>query len=248
MRVTLEIQGQVVTIPHGQAPLAHIGSAESRIVESEDGAEVWELVLAPLGPIGAQATGLRDVAVAWDFSVAVPESVRAGLEPLDGALRRLRPGAYALLTRRTPEPEILLTHLRWQPGWWTLPGGGLDPGESPREAASREVHEETGLDFVPGDLLGMHSHRYVGHAPDGVLEDFQLLALVYTGRVDEAAAPRVTEVDGSTDEAAWVPIAGLADLNLTPLARAIIEIWGPSGVPVPDPGRRERTAPARRPT
>ncbi|GAA3746191.1 hypothetical protein GCM10022239_22200 [Leifsonia bigeumensis] len=29
--------------------------------------------------------------------------------------------------------------------WWFTPGGGLDAGESPREAALREVREETGL-------------------------------------------------------------------------------------------------------
>lgn len=29
--------------------------------------------------------------------------------------------------------------------WWFTPGGGLEPGETPREAAVREVREETGL-------------------------------------------------------------------------------------------------------
>lgn len=29
--------------------------------------------------------------------------------------------------------------------WWFTPGGGLEPGETPREAALREVREETGL-------------------------------------------------------------------------------------------------------
>ena len=151
---------------------------------------------------------------------------------------RLRPGAYALLTRRSPDLELLLTHLRWRPGYWTLPGGGIDPGESPWEAARREVREETGLDFVPGELLGVHSHRYVGHAPDGALEDFQMLMLVYSGRVDTTVAPRVTEVDGSTDEVAWVPAADLSALNLAPVARAVIELWGPRDVFLPEAGLR----------
>ena len=32
--------------------------------------------------------------------------------------------------------------------YWAVPGGGIEPGESPEEAARREVHEELGLDVV----------------------------------------------------------------------------------------------------
>lgn len=39
------------------------------------------------------------------------------------------------------------------PYWFTV-GGGLDPGESPRQGALRETYEETGLSLTADDLVG----------------------------------------------------------------------------------------------
>ena len=59
---------------------------------------------------------------------------------------RVRSSARALLV--TPEREILL--LRWTAraidrSFWITPGGGVEAGESEREAVEREIAEETGL-------------------------------------------------------------------------------------------------------
>lgn len=35
---------------------------------------------------------------------------------------------------------------------WTFPGGAVDPGESPKQAAIREVHEEIGLELDPAKV------------------------------------------------------------------------------------------------
>ncbi|MFD0773632.1 NUDIX domain-containing protein [Streptomonospora algeriensis] len=44
--------------------------------------------------------------------------------------------------------EILL-HRRADDGFWSTPGGILEPGEQPAAALVREVAEETGVDVVP---------------------------------------------------------------------------------------------------
>lgn len=56
-------------------------------------------------------------------------------------------GASMLLTRRGGR---LSTHARQ----WAYPGGRIDPGETPLEAAMREVQEEVGLDLDESMLLG----------------------------------------------------------------------------------------------
>lgn len=53
---------------------------------------------------------------------------------------------HVLLVRRSVEPKI---------GWWCLPGGFLEIGETPESGALRELAEETGLRGEIGTLLGV---------------------------------------------------------------------------------------------
>jgi ADP-ribose pyrophosphatase YjhB (NUDIX family) len=42
---------------------------------------------------------------------------------------------------------------------WSLPAGEIEPGESPEHAVRREVLEETGLEVVPKEILGVFGGR-----------------------------------------------------------------------------------------
>ncbi len=58
-----------------------------------------------------------------------------------------RTEAALLLTRRAGK-------LRAHSGQWALPGGRIDTGETPEEAALREMHEEVGLALDASAVLG----------------------------------------------------------------------------------------------
>jgi ADP-ribose pyrophosphatase len=45
-------------------------------------------------------------------------------------------------------------------GWWDVPGGYLEYGEHPENAARREIREETGLEIRLTRLLGVYVSRY----------------------------------------------------------------------------------------
>jgi 8-oxo-dGTP pyrophosphatase MutT (NUDIX family) len=66
---------------------------------------------------------------------------------LDGLGPAAAEDAALILTRRS---AALTNH----PGQWALPGGRIEPGESPVEAALRELAEEVGLCLGPDRLLG----------------------------------------------------------------------------------------------
>lgn len=60
-----------------------------------------------------------------------------------------RPAAVLAAVTERPRPGLLMIHrptnMRAHPGQVALPGGKLDPGETPVEAALREAHEELGI-------------------------------------------------------------------------------------------------------
>jgi 8-oxo-dGTP diphosphatase len=118
----------------------------------------------------------------------------------------IRVAAYGVIT---DGGRILLAH--WNENGrsgWTLPGGGIDPGEDPVDAVVREIAEETGYAAEAGDLLGIDSkvipaeHRFIPEA--GPLH---ALRIIYRATV--VGGTLTNELDGTTDEAAWFPLGSI---------------------------------------
>lgn len=151
--------------------------------------------------------------------------------------RRQRLAAYAVLRRDgATGAEVLLariaTHIH--DDLWTLPGGGVDHGEDPRAAAAREVHEESGLRVTVGAVLDVHSRHFTGARPDGRVEDFHGVGLIFAATVlpeSDGVEPHVVEVDGTTREIAWVPLERARALPLSSTAQhalALIDVEEPA--------------------
>jgi 8-oxo-dGTP pyrophosphatase MutT (NUDIX family) len=67
---------------------------------------------------------------------------------LSGSVAGTAGGPAVLLTRRS-------AHLRAHAGQWALPGGRVDPGEAPLDAALRELREELQVNLPASALLGV---------------------------------------------------------------------------------------------
>lgn len=90
----------------------------------------------------------------------------------------MRDAAIGIVT----DPEIpgrILWVKRCDLPIWVLPGGGIDPGETPEEAVIREVLEETGLIvditkktalYLPTSRLASRTHLFMCHVRSGKLK------------------------------------------------------------------------------
>jgi ADP-ribose pyrophosphatase YjhB (NUDIX family) len=76
----------------------------------------------------------------------------------------------------TDDQGRILLILRTDNNYWSIPGGGVMPGESVKEAAAREVKEETGIDCEVTGLVGIYSDPgHVAAYDDGeVRQEFSI--------------------------------------------------------------------------
>ncbi|MFZ1385383.1 MAG: NUDIX domain-containing protein [Propionicimonas sp.] len=130
--------------------------------------------------------------------------------PLDRP-RRSRDAARVLIT----DGESVLLFADTDPGipgsrWWVTPGGGIDPGETPAQAAVREIAEETGLHITESDLAGPIGRRTVIHGySDQILCQSEWFFVLHTPVFEVDIAGHTADEQVTLDGHAWLPIAGL---------------------------------------
>jgi len=83
---------------------------------------------------------------------------------------------------------------------WAFPGGTIEPGESPADAAVREVREETGCPIRPGRILGSRLHPATGQA------------ITYVAAVPDQGTDMSAMGPGEVTEARWLPVGEAVSL------------------------------------
>ena len=104
-----------------------------------------------------------------------------------------RSGQY-LIARRAPGEKLA--------GAWEFCGGKVDPGETPEECLTRELHEELGIEAVIGDFFE-ETHYCYAHG-EFLLKAYKVVN--YTGEIIPAVH----------DLLAWVPASELTTYDLLP--------------------------------
>jgi 8-oxo-dGTP diphosphatase len=122
----------------------------------------------------------------------------------DARVPTLAVGAVALRGR-----ELLLVRRGHGPaaGRWSVPGGRVHFGEDLREAAVRELAEETGLEGVVSSFLGWVER--IGAEEGAEAHHFVILDFMV-----DVLDPAVPVAGDDAAEAAWVPFDELSDLGL----------------------------------
>jgi 8-oxo-dGTP diphosphatase len=131
-------------------------------------------------------------------------------------------GAFAIIFDESG--RVLLCHRR-DMDLWNLPGGGMESGELPTEAAIRETREETGLEVVVERLIGVYGKKDKNEIV------FAFLCQVIGGRLsitDEADECRYFVVDAIPENTSPKQVERIIDA-LQPNAQPFFRVQtGPS--------------------
>jgi 8-oxo-dGTP diphosphatase len=138
-----------------------------------------------------------------------------------------RLAAYAVLVDEHDRVLLALWNELAEP-LWTLPGGGVELNETVEAGVVREVLEETGYDVETGRVLGVDT---VVVSPDERTVDrarwFRGIRVVYEATI--VGGRLRAEVDGTTDEARWIPLADVPNLARTDLVDVGLRLRAAAG-------------------
>lgn len=118
----------------------------------------------------------------------------------------------------TDERGAILLILRTDNNYWSIPGGGVKPGESVSDATAREVKEETGIDCQVTGLVGIYSDpNHVAAYDDGEVR--QQFSICFTTRTLGGTVKTSSE----SAQVRFVPPEDLMDLKIHPSIRLRIQ-------------------------
>jgi 8-oxo-dGTP diphosphatase len=126
--------------------------------------------------------------------------------PVVGVGAAIVDGDRVLLIRRGQEPLK---------GEWSLPGGGVEVGETLHDAVMREVREETGLEVQVGPVVEVLDRIHL--SDDGRVE-FHYVLIDYVCRV---TGGRLSPASDAVD-ACWALAGDLPRYSLTAIAETVI--------------------------
>ncbi|MBR1266577.1 NUDIX hydrolase [Bradyrhizobium sp. AUGA SZCCT0222] len=122
--------------------------------------------------------------------------------------------AGGIVLRQAATPLVAIVRLRKR-NEWVLPKGKLDRGETPRDAAEREVNEETGHDVAVHEFLGTLVYESRGGSK-----------VVHFWRMEAGAEP-VRKLMRDVKAVEWLPLADAVERLSRGYERAFLENVGP---------------------
>jgi 8-oxo-dGTP diphosphatase len=137
----------------------------------------------------------------------------------------LIPAAYVVLRRDRQVVLLRRANTAYRDGWWALPAGHVEPGESCPAAAVRELAEETGVVLDPDVLRPLCTqHR---SAPGGAIE--QRVDFYFEARCPDGVDPVRLEPTKASD-LRWFDLDALPD-HVVPPELDVLRAVGSGDVP-----------------
>lgn len=111
-------------------------------------------------------------------------------------------GLTASARVKDSDGRIALVQNSWTTGWF-VPGGAVEPDETPQEAARREIHEETGLNATIEEPLVVLEQTYTSENVGA--DRFSALFVVYSASAEGEIPPvsQLGKTDGEIEAARW---------------------------------------------